>query len=102
MPLALARPSVVGLVPFVIQRRSREQMREAYLIVPPGECFLAAVSMRSELHASARRGWWLLAMGAGVLGIGLLVDAWILRRAIRPVEEIINLPSRSISRRSSS
>ena len=58
MPKALARPAVEGLVPFVIQRRSREQMREAYLIVPPGECFLAAVSMRSELHASARLGWW--------------------------------------------
>ena len=94
MPKALARPSVAGLVPFVIQRRSREQMREAYLTLPPGECFLAAVSMRDELNASARLGWGLFAMGAGVLGIGLLVDAWILRRAIRPVEEIINAAER--------
>lgn len=94
MPTGIARPSVEGLVPFVIQRRSRGDMREAYLTVPPGECFLAAISMQDELKASARLGWWLLAMGAGVLGIGLLVDAWILRRAIRPVEEIINAAER--------
>jgi len=33
-------------------------------------------------------------MGAGVLLAGLLVDAWILRRAIRPVEQIINAAER--------
>lgn len=90
MPKSMAMPPVVGAVPFVIQRRSREGMREAYLITPPGECFLVATSMKGEQLAAAQLGWWLLALGAAVLGIGLLVDAWILHRAIQPVEEIIS------------
>lgn len=94
MPQSLEMPPVAGSVPFVIQRRSREGLREAFLITPPGECFLAAVLMQNELHSASRLGWWLLALGAGVLGIGLLVDAWILRRAIRPVEEIISAAER--------
>lgn len=90
----LPMPPVAGLVPFVIQRRSREGMREAFLITPPGECFLAAVSMEQEQLAASHLGWWLLTLGAGVLAIALLVDAWILRRAIRPVEEIISAAER--------
>jgi heavy metal sensor kinase len=50
--------------------------------------------MENELRSASQRGWWLLALGAGVLGIALLVDAWILRRAIRPVEEIISAAER--------
>ena len=94
MPAAMPMPPVTGVVPFVIQRRNREGMREAYLITPPGECFLAAVSMENELQSAARLGWWLLLLGAGVLAAGLLVDAWILRRAIQPVEEIISAAER--------
>ncbi len=94
MSQTLKRPSIADLVPFVIQRRSRDQMREAYLIVPPGECFLVAVSMQSELQVSARFAWCLVVLATGVLGIGLLVDAWILGRIIRPVEEIIGAAER--------
>ncbi len=94
IPGDMGMPSVSGQAPFVIQRRLREGLREAYLITPPGECFLVAVSVREELAAATRLGWWLLALGAGVLVAGLLVDAWILRRAIRPVEEIISAAER--------
>lgn len=94
VPEAMPMPPVAGIVPFVIQRRSRGEMREAYLITPPGECFLAAVSMEEEFQAASRLGLWLLALGLAVLGAGLLVDAWILRRAIRPVEQIINAAER--------
>lgn len=94
MPASLEMPPVADLVPFVSQRRSRGTLREAFLITPPGECFLAAVSMENELHASSRLGWWLLALGVVVLAAGLLVDAWILRRAIQPVEEIISAAER--------
>lgn len=90
----LKMPPVTDLVPFVIQRRSREGQREAWLITPPRECFLTAISIREELLASSRLGWWLFALGAGVLGIGLLVDAWILRHAIQPVEDIISAAER--------
>lgn len=94
MPEILPMPPVKGVVPFVILRRNREGMREAYLITPPGECFLAAVSMENELQSASRLGWWLLFLGVGVLAAGLLVDAWILKRAIRPVEEIIGAAER--------
>ncbi len=94
IPEAMPMPPVKGLVPFVVHRRSRGEMREAYLITPPGECFLAAVSMEREFQAASRLGLWLLALGLGVLGAGLLVDAWILRRSIRPVEEIISAAER--------
>ena len=56
---------------------------------PPGECFLVAVSMEAERQRATRLGWWMVALGTGVLAAALLVDAWILRAAIRPVEEII-------------
>jgi len=94
IPEASPLPSSPGLVPFVIQRRSRADLREAFLITPQGECALVAVSMTNERQASSRLGWWLLTLGSGVLGFGLLVDAWILRRAIRPVEEIIHAAER--------
>lgn len=90
----LGMPPVSGLVPFVTQRRSAGVMREAFIATPSGECLLAAVAMESELRAASRLGWWLLALGAGVLGAGLLVDAWILRRAIQPVEDIISAAER--------
>jgi two-component system, OmpR family, sensor kinase len=94
IPAMMPTPATKDAVPFVIQTRSREGMREAYLITPPGECFLAAVSMENELQSASRLGWWLLVLGMGVLAAGLLVDAWILKRAIRPVEEIIGAAER--------
>lgn len=94
MPESMPMPSMTGVVPFVVQRSNREAMREAYLITPPGECFLATVSMENEIRVAAQLGWWLLALGAGVLGAGLVVDAWILKRAIHPVEEIIGAAER--------
>ena len=94
MPATRTMPTVKGVVPFVIQRRSHEGRREAFLITPPGECFLVAVSMQNEQEAAARLGWWLIILGLSVLGAGLLVDAWILQRAIQPVEEIINAAER--------
>lgn len=90
----LPLPQTKGLVPFVIQRRISGDLRMAYLITPPGECFLAAVSMESEHQAASKLGVWLLALGIGVLAAGLLVDAWILQKAIRPVEEIISAAER--------
>ncbi len=82
-------PNCDGLVPFVTQRRSVGALREAYIVTVAGDCLLAAVSMSESVQSATRFGWRMLAIGSVVLGIGLLVDAWILRRAIRPVEEII-------------
>ncbi|MEQ1749692.1 MAG: ATP-binding protein [Prosthecobacter sp.] len=82
-------PNCDGLVPFVTQRRSVGTLREAYIVTVAGDCLLAAVSLSESVHSATRFGWRMFAIGSVVLGIGLLVDAWILRRAIRPVEEII-------------
>jgi two-component system, OmpR family, sensor kinase len=90
----IPKPKVEGVVPFVIQHSSTASRREAFLITPPGECFLVAVSLTNELQAAGRLAWWMLAVGIGVLGAGLLVDAWILRRAIRPVEDIVSAAER--------
>lgn len=79
---------------FTTRWRSTGRMREAFRFTPPGECLLVGISTAPELAAQSRLGWWLLALGAGVLGIGLLVDACILRHAIRPVEEIISAAER--------
>ena len=94
MPDTLQAPAHKESVPFVVQRRTRADRREAFLITPPGECFLASRSIAAEQVAAAELGWWLAALGATVLGIGLLVDAWILRKAIRPVEDIIDAAER--------
>ena len=91
-----ARPilEAVGAEPFVVRRQTRGTWREAYLFTPPGECFLAAVSLEKDLEDAARLGISLTLLGAGVLVIALLIDAWILRRAIRPVEDIIDAAER--------
>ena len=87
-------PSASGVEPFVIQRRTLGSWREAWLFTPPGECFLVAVSLENDLLIARRLAWWLAALGSGVLAAGLLMDAWILRRAIRPVEDIIGAAER--------
>jgi two-component system, OmpR family, sensor kinase len=89
-----AMPSAEGIVPFVAQRRSIGMMREAYIFTPVGDCLLASISMTEAMQSASRFGWQMFALGAIVLGFGLLVDAWILRRAIRPVELIISAAER--------
>ena len=93
-PASLAMPSRSGNNAIVTHWRTVGSMREAFIFTPPGECLLVGVPLRGEFAALARLGWWLLALGVGVLAIGLLVDAWILRRSIQPVERIIGAAER--------
>lgn len=88
------RPETKDVVPFVIQRRNAESRREAFLTTPPGECFLVSLSMEEELAATRSFGWWLMALGSAVLSVGLFVGAWILKRAIQPVEDIVTAAER--------
>jgi two-component system, OmpR family, sensor kinase len=87
-------PDCAGLVPFVAQRRTVDGFREAHIITPLGDCLLASISMKDAVQSASRFGWQMFALGSVVLGFGLLVDAWILRRAIRPVELIISAAER--------
>jgi heavy metal sensor kinase len=93
-PQGLRMPEKEQAGLFATRWRSSGLMREAYRFTPPGECLLVGISTAPEIAGQSRLGGWLLALGAGVLSAGLLVDAWILRRAIRPVEEIIGAAER--------
>lgn len=93
-PSGLVKPAKADAGLFATQWRTVGQQREAYRFTPPGACLLVGISTVPALAERAQLGWWLLALGLGVLGVALLVDAWILRRAIQPVEEIINAAER--------
>jgi two-component system, OmpR family, sensor kinase len=87
----VTKPEPGGLIPFVTQHRSSGKRREAFIFTPGGECLLATTSMEKELDAAEQLRWWLCGLGAAVLAAGLLVDALILRKAMRPVEQIIRV-----------
>jgi two-component system, OmpR family, sensor kinase len=88
-PASLQMPTAKSGGSIVTHTRTRGTVREGFVFTPPGECLFAGVSIAAERAALVRFSGWLLALGAGVLGLGLLVDAWIVRRAIQPVEDII-------------
>ena len=88
-PASLAMPQSRSGGAIVTHLRTSGGVREGFIFTPPGECLFAGVSIAAERAALVRFGGWLLAFGGGVLGLGLLVDAWIVRRAIQPVEDII-------------
>ena len=93
-PQEIAAPKLTTSDPFATRWRTVGVMREAYRFTPPGACMLVGVSAAPSFDVQARLGWWMLALGLGVLGGALLMDAWILRRAIQPVEEIISAAER--------
>ena len=93
-PAGIEMPVKAGEGLFATQWRSAGQMREAYRFTPPGACLLVGISMRPSLEARSRLGGWMLLLGLAILGAALLIDAWILRRAIQPVEEIISAAER--------
>lgn len=93
-PQEITAPKLTTSDPFATRWRTVGVMREAYRFTPPGACMLVGVSAAPSFDVQARLGWWMLALGLGVLGGALLTDAWILRRAIQPVEEIISAAER--------
>ncbi len=93
-PASLAMPKIEPGASIITHTRGNGDVREGYLFTPPGECLFVGVSISAERAALVQFGWWLFAFGGGVLGIGMLVDAWIVRRAIQPVEDIISAAER--------
>ncbi len=93
-PLALELPKREAGGVIMTRWQTIGDRREGYIFTRPGECLFVGVSIAGERAAMTRFGGWLAALGIGVLGMGLLVDAWIVRRAIRPVEEIISAAER--------
>lgn len=87
-PLDLVLPDGPEDAPLVPRHRTWGERREAFLFTPPGECLLAGRRITSELAEHRREGWLWLGLGAGILAAALGVDAWLLGRALRPLESI--------------
>ena len=68
--------------------RTRGTFRESFSATPPGEVVLAGRSIAPEIAALRSFALGLLAVGSGVLGIGL-AGGWLLAsRVIRPIQAI--------------
>ncbi len=87
-PEDIAMPGSVEGFSLVPLHRSVGERREAFLHTPPGECLLAGRWITAERQAHRREGWLWLGLGAGILLTALGVDAWLLGRALRPIQSI--------------
>ena len=74
--------------------RTRGTVREAYSATPPGEVVLAGRSIAPELAALRSFALGLLAVGGGVLGIGLAGGWFLVSRVIRPIDAISDTAGR--------
>ncbi len=68
--------------------RTRGTFREAFSATPPGEVVLAGRSIAPELAALRSFALGLLAVGAGVLTVGLAGGWFLASRVIRPIHAI--------------
>lgn len=68
--------------------RQRGNLREVFLFPGPGDCVLAGRSVAADTASLRQVGWSLAAVGAAVLLAGLTVGAWLVSRALRPIEHI--------------
>lgn len=68
--------------------RRRGDFRETFLFPGPGDCVLVGRSIRSDLGDLQQLAWWLGGIGTAVLLLGLAGGAWLVSRALRPIDEI--------------
>jgi two-component system OmpR family sensor kinase len=68
--------------------RQRGDWRETFIFPGPGDCVLVGRSAGAVLAGQRQLAWWLGGVGGGVLVIGLAGGAWLVSRALRPVEAI--------------
>jgi two-component system OmpR family sensor kinase len=69
-------------------RRTRGDIREAYLFTPPGDCVLVGTSMVSEREVLKRYAAGLFGIEAVILFIGLGGGWWMTSRSLRPLVAI--------------
>jgi two-component system, OmpR family, sensor kinase len=84
-PTNVLRPDRVGKADSI---RMRATLREMYHYTPPGECVLVGRDIRPQLTAMRFVGGSLALAGIVVLAFGLAGGAWLVTRAIRPVQTI--------------
>lgn len=68
--------------------RQRGNWRECFLFPGPGDCVLVGRSIEPEMAGLRQLAWWLAGAGTGVLLLGLAGGAWLVARALRPIDDI--------------
>ncbi len=68
--------------------RQRGNFREVFLFPGPGDCVLVGRSIAADAAGLRQLAWWLSGVGGAVLVLGLAVGAWLVRRALRPIQDI--------------
>lgn len=68
--------------------RKRSEFWETYHYTPRCECLLVGRSVAPDLASLRHKSWYLSAVGAGVLALGLAGGGWIAKRAIQPIDDI--------------
>lgn len=87
-PSVTAPADVPQPLPGEIPTRHRGSYREVFLFPGPGDCVLAGRSIASEEVALTLLLWRLVAVGLGVLALGIAGGAWLTARALRPIQDI--------------
>jgi two-component system OmpR family sensor kinase len=68
--------------------RQRGDWRETFTFPGPGDCVLVGRSIGPVLAGQRQLAWWLGGLGGGILVVGLAGGAWLVSRALRPIEAI--------------
>jgi len=68
--------------------RLRGTLRESFLFPGPGDCVLVGREIRRDLAGMRQLAWWLTGVGAAVLLLGVAGGAWLVSRALRPIQDI--------------
>ncbi len=68
--------------------RLRGTLREVFSFPGPGDCVLVGRPIAADLASIHQLGWWLSGIGSVVLLVGLAGGAWLVTRALRPINEI--------------
>lgn len=68
--------------------RQRGDLREVFLFPGPGDCVLVGRSVASDNAGLRQLAWWLSGVGGAVLLLGLAGGAWLVQRALRPIQDI--------------
>jgi signal transduction histidine kinase len=68
--------------------RVRGDLRESFLFPGPGDCVLVGRSIAPDLGGLRQFAWWLFAAGATVFAAGIAGGAWLIKKALRPIQTI--------------
>lgn len=68
--------------------RLRHTLREAFLLPDRGDCLLVGHPIDRDLDELHRLAWRLVIAGGSVLLFGLMGGAWLVKRALRPIQTI--------------